>query len=129
MSLYQLTFNYMVECTIQLDSVFGSLADPTRRDILHRVSQRELSVGEIAKPYHLTLAAVSKHLKVLERAQLIVKRRRGKEQMVHISPQALANADAYLEQYRQLWEQRLDALEALLEREQSKAKGGSYGTN
>lgn len=104
----------MVEYTLNLDTVFSSLADPTRRDILQRVSREELSVGEIAAPYDLTFAAVSKHLKVLERAKLIMKRRKGKEQMVHLTPQALANADDYLSQYRRMWEDRFNNLENYL---------------
>lgn len=104
----------MVEYSLSLDSVFGSLADPTRRDILRRVAGQQLSVSEIAEPYPLTLAAVSKHLKVLEKARLVVKRRRGKEQLVMAAPQALAEAADYLESYRQFWEQRLDALEQYL---------------
>lgn len=104
----------MVEYLLNLDSVFSSLADPTRRDILRRVSNQELSVGEIARPYDLTLAAVSKHLKVLEKAKLIMKRRRGKEQIVHLTPQALKSADDYLAFYRQLWEERFDLLENYL---------------
>jgi DNA-binding transcriptional ArsR family regulator len=60
----------MVEYTPSLDSIFGSLADPTRRDILQRVAGRELTVSQIAEPYDLSLAAVSKHLKILERAKL-----------------------------------------------------------
>lgn len=106
----------MVEYSLQLDSVFASLADPTRRDILRRVSQRQLSVGEIALPYDLTFAAISKHLKVLERARLIIKRRRGKEQIVSIAPQTIKQADDYLEFYRDLWEQRLDSLDNYLKR-------------
>jgi len=106
----------MVEYSLNLDSVFGSLADPTRRDILRQVTQRELSVGNIAKQHNLTYAAISKHLKVMERANLISKRRRGKEQMVSIVPRALADADDYLRQYRQLWEKRLDSLEDLLKK-------------
>ena len=62
----------MVECTLNLDSVFASLADPTRRDILRQVTRRELSVGSIANQYNLTYAAISKHLKVMERANLIL---------------------------------------------------------
>lgn len=104
----------MVECTSSLDSVFNALSDPTRRDILQRVINRELSVSEIAKSYDLTFSAVSKHLKVLERAELIIKRRRGKEQMVHTAPQALADASSYLESYRQLWENRFNSLDKLL---------------
>jgi DNA-binding transcriptional ArsR family regulator len=85
----------MVEYTLSLDSIFSSLADPTRRDILRRLINQELTISEIAKPYDLTFAAVSKHLKVLEKAQLIIKRRRGKEQMVQVSPLALKDAADY----------------------------------
>jgi DNA-binding transcriptional ArsR family regulator len=104
----------MVEYTLNLDSVFSSLADPTRRDILRRLTREELSIGQIAKPYDLTFAAVSKHLKVLEKAKLIIKRRKGKEQMVHVAPWALKDAADYLENYRQLWEGRFDSLDKLL---------------
>jgi DNA-binding transcriptional ArsR family regulator len=104
----------MVEYTFQLDSLFGSLADPTRRDILERVAKAELTVSEIALPYDMSLAAVSKHLKVLERARLIIKRRRGKELLVSMNAQALEDAERYLEQYKQLWEKRLDSLDQYL---------------
>jgi DNA-binding transcriptional ArsR family regulator len=104
----------MVEYTLSLDNIFSSLSDPTRRDILRRVASQEMSIGEIARYYDLTFAAVSKHLKVLERAKLIIKQRRGKEQMVNVVPQALKEADDYLEAYRKLWEDRFDRLDALL---------------
>lgn len=104
----------MVEYTLSLDSIFGSLADPTRRDILQRVSNEELSVSEIAFPYDLTLAAVSKHLKILEKAKLIIKNRRGKQQFVQLAPQALKDADEYLEQYRRVMTARFDSLEQYL---------------
>lgn len=107
----------MVEYKLNLDSVFSSLADPTRRDILHRVSASELSVGDIAKAYNLTLAAVSKHLKVLEKARLVTKKRRGKAQMVQMAPQTLRAVDEYLAMYREQWEQRLDLLETYLNEE------------
>jgi DNA-binding transcriptional ArsR family regulator len=107
----------MVEYLLNLDSIFSSLADPTRRDILRRVSSEELSIGAIAKPYDLTFAAVSKHLKVLERAQLIIKRRRGKEQMVQLAPRALADAAEYLQWYQQFMEFRLNALDDYLNKE------------
>jgi len=104
----------MVEYTFSLDDVFGALADPTRRDILLRVSSAEMSVGKIASYYDLTFAAISKHLKVLEKAKLVIKQRRGKEQIVQIAPHALKNADDYLEFYRKIWESRFDALEIYL---------------
>jgi DNA-binding transcriptional ArsR family regulator len=102
----------MVEYT--LDTTFAALSDSTRRDILRRLAGVELSVGEVAKFYDLTFAAISKHLKVLERAKLVIKTRRGKQQMVSISPQAFAGAAEYLEWYRSLWETRLDSLEQYL---------------
>jgi DNA-binding transcriptional ArsR family regulator len=104
----------MVEYSLQLDSVFNSLADPTRRDILLRVAGRELSVNEIAAPYPISLAAISKHLKVLEKARLINKRREGKQHIVSLVPETLRSADEHLEQYRQMWQGRFNKLDALL---------------
>lgn len=118
MCLYvMLSFNHMVEQTIELDSIFHSLADPTRRDILARVARTELSVGDLVQKYDVSFAAISKHLRVLEKAKLIVKRREGKKQMVTLAPGALMTADEYLEQYRQMWEQRYKKLDALLKEE------------
>lgn len=107
----------MVERTIELDNIFASLADPTRRDILARVARGELSVSDIANSYDISLAAISKHLNVLERAKLIIKRREGKKQMVTLAPDALMSADEYLEQYRQMWEQKFNKLDAILKEE------------
>lgn len=104
----------MVEQTYELDAVFGSLSDPTRRDILKRVSEHSMSVGEVAKYYDFSFAGIAKHLDVLERAGLIRKSRQGREQIVTLEPRALAAADGYLEEYRQLWEQRLDSLDEYL---------------
>lgn len=104
----------MVEYTWNLDSVFGSLADPTRRDILQRVTGSQLTVGEIAQPYDMSLAAISKHLKILERARLIIKRRKGKEQIVTLAPGAFDAAAEYLETYRLQWEDRFSRLENLI---------------
>ena len=106
--------------SIALDGVFGSLSDPTRRDILRRVSARQLTVSEVAEPYGLSLPAVSKHLKVLEKSALIVKERRGRQFMVKISPAALKGASDYLAQYRAVWEMRLDSLEEYLKSEEEK---------
>ena len=104
----------MVEYNLSLDSIFGSLADPTRRDILERVSHDELSVNDIALPYDISLAAVSKHLKILEKAKLIVKRKRGKQHFVTASPTAFKDANDYLQKYEAIWNQRFESLEALL---------------
>jgi DNA-binding transcriptional ArsR family regulator len=104
----------MVEYSLQLDLIFSSLSDPTRRDILKRVSKKELSISDIAKHYALTFAAISKHLKILEKANLISKRRQGKEQIVTLSPAALKNADEYLRSYEAIWNGRLDRLDTYL---------------
>jgi DNA-binding transcriptional ArsR family regulator len=104
----------MVERTLNLDYVFGSLADSTRRDILRRLSEQELSIGEVAKSYDLTFAAVSKHLKVLEKAQLIIKRRNGKKYLAQASPVTIQDAIEYLNFYQKLMEGRLDSLESYL---------------
>ncbi len=105
----------MVEYSLQLDSIFASLSDPTRRDMLARVARAELSVGELVKHYDVSFAAISKHLKVMEKARLIVKRKEGKKQMVSLAPDALRSADEYLEQYRQMWQSRFDKLDALIQ--------------
>ena len=109
----------MVEQVIELDSIFHSLADPTRRDILARVARAEYSVGELVEKYDVSFAAISKHLNVLEKAKLIIKRREGKRQMVTLAPGALMTADEYLEQYRQLWEQKFTKLDALIKEDKS----------
>lgn len=107
----------MVEYTLPLDSIFGSLADPTRRDILSRLQSGSLNVSEVAEPYDMSLAAISKHLKILEQAKLIMKRRKGKERIVSLEPQALAQASEYLHQYEQLWSERFERLERFLNEE------------
>ncbi len=105
----------MVEYNFALDNIFLSLADSTRRDMLRllRVYDK-MSVGEIAAHYHLTFAGVSKHLKVLESANLIRKKRRGKMQIVSLSTTAFKTANEFLSPYEQLWDGRFDRLEVLL---------------
>lgn len=105
----------MVEYSIKLDLIFNSLSDPIRRDIMTRIAKKEHSVGQLVACYHVSFAAISKHLKVLEKAQLIHKRKEGKKHMVTLAPGALKSADEYLEQYRQMWQSRYDKLEALIE--------------
>lgn len=104
----------MVEQILQLDRIFQSLSDATRRDILRQVTRRELSVSELVEKYEVSFAAISKHLKVLEKAKLIHKRKEGKKFMVALAPEALEEADKYLEQYRLIWESRYSKLEQLL---------------
>jgi DNA-binding transcriptional ArsR family regulator len=101
----------------QLDSIFHSLADPTRRDMLRRLAGYELTVGQLAQKYDVSLAAISKHLKVLEGAKLVLKRKEGKKYIVTLAPDALKEADEYLRQYEQMWQSRHDKLQKLLQGE------------
>jgi len=93
---------------------FAALADPTRRAILSRLALGETSVSELAEPFQMSLAAVSKHLKVLERAGLIARGREAQWRPARLEPEALKEVDAWLEDYRRLWNARLDRLEDYL---------------
>ncbi|HSX59650.1 MAG TPA: metalloregulator ArsR/SmtB family transcription factor [Tahibacter sp.] len=97
-----------------LDSTFAALADPTRRAILARLALGEASVAELGEPFAMSQPAISKHLKVLELAGLISRGRDAQRRPCRIEAAPLAEANAWLERYRQLWEQRFDALDALL---------------
>jgi DNA-binding transcriptional ArsR family regulator len=103
----------MVECS--LDLIFHSLADGTRRDILHRLTRAEQTISELARPYAMSLAAIAKHVSVLEKAGLVRKRQNGKERLVSIAPEAIRTAEAHLSEYEKLWSARFDALENLLD--------------
>jgi uncharacterized protein YndB with AHSA1/START domain/DNA-binding transcriptional ArsR family regulator len=92
-----------------LHSVFNSLADSTRADILQRLTQGSLSVGDIAKLYPMSLPAVSKHLRILEQSGMITRERRGRKQYVQLSPNAINAASDYLEQYRTVLNTRLES--------------------
>jgi DNA-binding transcriptional ArsR family regulator len=101
---------------INLDATFAALADPTRRAILARLaSAGQASVNDLAKPFAMTQPAISKHLKVLERAGLVSRCRDAQRRPCRIEPAPLAQADAWLENYRQLWEQNFQRLDTLLE--------------
>jgi DNA-binding transcriptional ArsR family regulator len=94
----------------RLDEVFAALADPTRRAILARLATGEATVTELAKPFSISLPAISKHLKVLERAGLIVRSRAGQWRPCRLQPAPLEDAAEWLQGYRELWEGRLDRL-------------------
>jgi DNA-binding transcriptional ArsR family regulator len=97
-----------------LSATFAALADPTRRAILARLALGETSVSELAEPFDISLPAVSRHLKVLEHAGLIARGREAQWRPCRIEPQSLKSVDEWLEEYRRLWEQRLDRLEDYL---------------
>jgi DNA-binding transcriptional ArsR family regulator len=100
--------------TATLDRTFAALADPTRRAILARLARGEATVGELAEPFPMSQPAVSKHLKVLERAGLIVRGRRAQWRPAELRAEPLREAADWLEEYRRLWEERLDRLDAYL---------------
>jgi len=108
----------------QLSSTFAALADPTRRAILSRLSGGEASVKELARPFEMTLPAISKHLKVLERAGLIERGREAQWRPCRLQAAPLQQASSWIEQYRQFWEQRLDRLEDYLRDVQGGAAAG-----
>jgi DNA-binding transcriptional ArsR family regulator len=105
-----------------LDRTFAALADPTRRAILGRLAQGEASVGELAAPFDMTLPAVSKHLKVLERAGLISKTRQAQWRPCRLEPARLKEASDWLQEYRRHWEGRLDRLDDYLKDLQGKER-------
>ena len=99
----------------RLDATFLALADPTRRAMLARLAAWEASVTELARPFDISQPAVSKHLKILERAGLIAVGRDAQRRPRRIQPKALAEANAYLERYRDMWEQSFERLDVLLD--------------
>ncbi|MCR5870394.1 MULTISPECIES: helix-turn-helix transcriptional regulator [unclassified Sphingomonas] len=98
----------------RLDATFHALADPTRRGMLATLAQGEKSIGELAQPYAMTLAGASKHVQVLERAGLVVRRRDGRTHRCALNPAPLAEANQWLQQWADFWNARLDQLEILL---------------
>ena len=106
---------------MNLDASFSALADPTRRAILARLALGETSVMELAKPFAMSLPAVSKHLKVLERAGLITRGREAQFRPCRIEPKALKGIDDWLENYRRFFEESFDRLDAYLKVLQAKS--------
>jgi DNA-binding transcriptional ArsR family regulator len=98
----------------RLDATFAALADPTRRAILARLASGEASVNELAEPFDMSQPAISKHLKVLERAGLISRSREAQRRPCRIEGEALAEATGWLERYRKVWEGNFRRLDALL---------------
>jgi DNA-binding transcriptional ArsR family regulator len=105
-----------------LSTTFAALADPTRRAILKRLSTGEKSVMELAKPFEMTLPAISKHLKVLERAGLIRRSREAQWRPCRLRAAPLKKASDWIEDYRQFWEERLDRLDKYLQDLQTREK-------
>src|SRR4249920_3073976 len=106
--------------TDSLSLTLAALADPTRRAILSRLALGEASVAELAKPFAISAPAVTKHLKVLQRAGLITQTRQAQFRPCRITPKPMREVADWVEEYRQMWEQRLDRLEDYLQQLQAK---------
>jgi DNA-binding transcriptional ArsR family regulator len=105
--------------TDQLDLTFGALADPTRRAILARLAEGEATVNELAQPFAVSLPAISRHLKVLERAGLIERGREGQARPSRLRMQALDDAVRWMETRKRTWEGRMDRLDAYLQQQRT----------
>jgi DNA-binding transcriptional ArsR family regulator len=97
-----------------LSTVFSALADPTRRAILARLAEGDATVGELSAPFPMSQPAISRHLKVLEAAGLISRRRRATARLSHLEPEPLKEATAWLERYREYWDESYERLDELL---------------
>jgi DNA-binding transcriptional ArsR family regulator len=106
----------------RLSATFSALADPTRRAILARLALGETTVSELAEPFDMSGPAVSKHLKVLEKAGLISRSREAQWRPCKLEPLALKTVDEWLDEYRRLWNERFDRLDAYLKKIQTKEK-------
>src|SRR4051812_27210132 len=106
----------------RLDTTFQALSDPTRRGMLASLALGEKSIGELAEPFSMTLAGASKHVKVLEDAGLLSRRKAGRTHLITLNAEPLAEAEGWLRQWEKFWTGRLDRLEALIERDKQKEK-------
>jgi DNA-binding transcriptional ArsR family regulator len=106
----------------RLDATFAALADPTRRAILARLSTGEASVNELAEPFDMSQPAISKHLRVLERAGLISRSREAQRRPCRLEAKPLAEADEWLERYREFWEANFGRLDSLLQEMKAQQK-------
>jgi DNA-binding transcriptional ArsR family regulator len=110
--------------SLQLDSVFHALADPTRRGMLANLALGEKSIGELGDPFHMSFAGASKHVRVLESAGLIARRKSGRKQICSLQAEPLAQAERWLRQWEKFWNVRLDRLQALVEADHKEKKNG-----
>ena len=116
-------FNHMVKCSTRLlDRTFGALADPTRRRILEHLAGGDRCVTDLARPHRMSLPAVSKHLRVLERAGLVRRHRDGRVHRLRLDAGPMQQAQAWIEEYRKFWEASFDRLDEYLKQLQTKEK-------
>jgi DNA-binding transcriptional ArsR family regulator len=104
----------------RLDTTFQALADPTRRGMLASLALGDKSIGELGEPFAMSFAGAAKHVKVLERAGLVARRRAGRRQMCTLQAEPLAEAERWLRQWEKFWNVRLDRLQAVVERDEGR---------
>jgi DNA-binding transcriptional ArsR family regulator len=114
--------NHMVED--KLDATFRALSDPTRRGMLAHLAQGEKSIGELAEPFAMSFAGAAKHVKVLEGAGLVARRKEGRFYMCALKPAPLAEAEQWLRQWEQFWTDRLDTLQSIIAADQQEKHHG-----
>src|SRR4051794_30432039 len=119
---HEVIFNRMVQN--QLDATFQALSDPTRRGMLASLAVGERSIGELAEPFQMSFAGAAKHVKVLEAAGLIGRRKAGRKQICALRAEPLAKAERWLRQWEQFWTARLDRLQALVEADKKEKPNG-----
>jgi DNA-binding transcriptional ArsR family regulator len=121
-------FNLMVEHHgKQLDRVFSAIADPTRRAILQEIARKPSIITDLARSFPVSLNAVSKHVMVLERAGLVRREIKGRTHICRLEPRPLRDANLWLEQYREFWNVRLDALAIYVSKKFNASKRGKHG--
>lgn len=112
----------MVKCSPKLNATFAALSDPTRRAILSRLARGDSSVGELAKPFNVSLPAVSKHLRVLQRAGLLTQDRQGRVRRCRLRAAPMRAAAEWIQRYSRFWTEQLDALAQFVEQRESESK-------
>ena len=122
-----LIFNHMVNCSSRLlNRTFAALADPTRRRILAELAGGDRCVTDLARPYAISLPAVSKLLRVLEKAGLVRRRRRGRVHSIHLQAEPMQQAAQWIEEYRRFWEASFDRLDEYLKKLQADEKTAEH---
>jgi DNA-binding transcriptional ArsR family regulator len=108
----------------RLDTTFQALSDPTRRGMLANLALGEKSIGELGEPFAMSFAGAAKHVKVLESAGLVERRKAGRKQICSLRAEPLAEADRWLKQWEQFWTVKLDRLQAIIERDKKEKSNG-----
>jgi DNA-binding transcriptional ArsR family regulator len=120
----QITLNQMVQCQAsrKLDRVTAAISDPTRRAILERLARGSARITDVAEPFSMSLTGFCKHVRVLERAGLVRRTRRGREKTLHLSPKPLQDVAQWVLKYEPFWNERLDRLEAFFAKQKETSR-------